>query len=113
MYFYARPHQERARTQKSFDILLFPLFRLPTKNLPKMQEVFMRNAFRPERLLATYDSRSAAHSTLVTLITLVGRCKCTGVLPVFTTMWPDLRNPRSFKMLIWSKKILSRPCSSL
>ena len=32
-----------------------------------------------------------SYSTFVILIILVGKCKCTGVLPVFTTISPDTK----------------------
>src|SRR5688572_1714614 len=52
------------------------------------------------------------YSTLVIFTTLVGRCRCTGVLPVFTTTSPAFKNPRSFRMPIWSRMISSRLSSS-
>ena len=52
------------------------------------------------------------YSTFVIFKTLVGKCRCTGVLPVFITISPLFRNFLSFKMSIWSKIMSSRLSSS-
>jgi len=60
--------------------------------------------FKPAMILPNHnfdcESLKLYSSTLVIFKTLVGKCKCTGVLPVLTVTFPGLINPRSVRILI-------------
>lgn len=52
------------------------------------------------------------YSTFVIFKTLVGRCRCTGVLPVLMIISPARTKPLSLRISIWSSMISSRLSSS-
>jgi hypothetical protein len=87
--------------------------KLQTSNLkPQRETRNEKRETRNEKRETRNQKHQTPHSTFVIFTTFVGRCKCTGVLPVFTITSPVFTKPLSFKMSIWSFTMSSRLFSS-